>query len=263
MTHLIVCSDRWKERITFTGFISSIVGLFILLTRTAMRSIKYHVLILGGKMNTELPEFCMKKSAKISGRNAALFASVLFSTASALAQLIPPGPGNGWIPFGDAHWVLEDTLLVQNAPGNNWNPSGAYDILGGINVGSSYTFTADFMTDTGISLTITAPIGLEMQFENSSGVIINTLGGFNYFAPVENTWYEGNVTGTAPAGAASIVLTVLFMDNGQTTTEDVYFKNMSLTPLPSPEPSCYALMALGFVFWGLRRQQLTGFHFKK
>jgi hypothetical protein len=197
----------------------------------------------------------MKKLAKFSSC-IALFASLLFSASHTFAQAIPPGPGNGWIPFGEAYWVNNDTLLAQNAPGNNWNPSGAYDALGGVNPGWQYTLSTDYMTDTGISLTTSAPIGLEMAFENSSGVNIDTVGGQNFSAPVKNTWYAGSVSGPAPVGAASVVVYALFMDNGQVTTEDVYFQNLSLTPLPMPEPSCLALMALGFGFFGLRRHQL-------
>ena len=122
----------------------------------------------------------MKMLAKFFGCTAVLVAAFPFSVSHGLAQAIPAGPGNGWIPFGEAYWVNNNTLLAQNAPGNNWNQSGAYDVLSGINDGSPYTFTADFMTDTGISLTTTGSIGLEMMFENSSGVNIDTVGGLNY-----------------------------------------------------------------------------------
>ena len=181
----------------------------------------------------------------------------LFGASNILAQTqtVNVGPGEGWTLFGGASWVGNNTILAQNAPNNDWVNSGGYEIISGVNVGSQYTFTTDYMTDTGISLSMFNPVCLLLTFENSSWVNIGTVengygfdsGGYDYSAPAMNTWYEGSVSGTAPLGATSVVVYAFFIDDNQTTTENVYFQNMSLTPLPTPEPTTYVLMVLGLI----------------
>ena len=47
----------------------------------------------------------------------------------------------------------------------------------------------------------------------------------------------------APAGATEAEVYLFFMDNGQTTVDQLYFDNASL--VPTPEPSTLALIGLG------------------
>ena len=199
----------------------------------------------------------MKNLIRIQGCCATIAAALLFIAANTLAQTptVNVGPGDGWTLFGGASWVEGNTILAQNAPNNNWNNSGGYEIVNGISVGLQYTFTTDYLTDTGISLTSFNPVCLLLTFENSSWVNIGTVeygygydsGGYNYFAPAKDTWYEGSVSGTAPVGATSVVAYAFFIDDGQTTTENIYFQNMSLTPLPTPEPTTSAVMVMGLI----------------
>ena len=199
----------------------------------------------------------MKELAKFFGSNCVFAAFVLCSAFSTYSQTktVNVGPGEGWTLFGGATWAGSNTILAQLPGYSAYSSSGGYEILTGVNVGTTYTFDTLYETDTGISLTGFDPVCLLLTFENSSWVNIGTVeygygndsGGFNYSAPVEDLWYEGSVSGTAPVGATSVIVFALFVDANNFTTEDVYFNDMSVTPLPTPEPTTYALGLMGLV----------------
>jgi hypothetical protein len=207
----------------------------------------------------------MNKIPQTPGCGAVLAATLLFVVSNSPAQTPSPnvGPGQGWTMFGDTSWVGSDTFVARNAPGSDWNPSGGYDIVTGVNPGSLYTFSLQYLTATGITLPGDS-VALMLTFENSSWVNIGTVesgygyanGGLHFSAPVENLWYPGSVSGTAPAGAVSLVAYAMFMDNGQTTTEDVYFTGMNIMPMPAPEPSAYGLVTVGLGLFALRKRRV-------
>jgi hypothetical protein len=182
------------------------------------------------------------------------------------------GENQGWATFGSSRSDMSasvdfpqsgtNSLLAVNGVGNNWNPQGAYQIVSGVTPGQTYTFSSYFLTDTGT--TYGTPVALQLGFGNFSGTSFVDLGsieagagnnvtwGFNGPAahpdgsgaiPSLDTWYQGSVSATAPAGATDAVMYLFFMDNGQTTTENVYFDTTTLTS--APEPSTLALLGMG------------------
>jgi hypothetical protein len=183
------------------------------------------------------------------------------------------GVDQGWATFGASQSDMSSSpiasphsggfsLLTVNNPGNNWNPQGAYQIVSGVNVGWTYTLSSYFLTDTGTSYG--TPVALQIGFGNFSGNNFVDLGTVEAGAgnnvswgfgdnnsqdgaiPSLNTWYSGSVSATAPAGATDAIVYVFFMDNGQTTPENVYFDDVSL--VPAPEPTTLALAGLGGAF---------------
>jgi hypothetical protein len=165
--------------------------------------------------------------------------------------LVPnAGVDQGWAAFGTA--ARSDmlasldyphggdyALLAQNAPGNNWNPVGVQQVVSGVMPGEVYYFSCWYMTDTGVIFA--TPVALELGFLDSAMVNIGITGGFNYSIPSNDTWYQGSVTATAPAGSAYAVVYAMFMDNAQQSFENVYFDDA----FPTPEPSSLALASVG------------------
>jgi hypothetical protein len=158
----------------------------------------------------------------------------------------PPWPGN-------------QALYVPSPAPGNYSPSGAYQVVapvGGIIAGAAYTYSGYFLTDTGT--TLANSVDLELGF-----LIAGPGNGFtdvgpdtaSSFAPVLNSWTQGTVTAVAPARAEYALVYALLVDGNQTSTEDVYFDNMSLTV---PEPSTLALLGMGLAaipFYFIRRQK--------
>jgi hypothetical protein len=151
-------------------------------------------------------------------------------------------------------------LLVQNAPGNNWNPAGAYQIISGITPYFLYTLSMCALTDTGTSWGPNS-VDLRLSFLDATLTDLGGTGGWN-IAPGNDTWTYTTISAPAPLGAQYAVVYAMFMDNGQTTTENVYFDNVFLTDMldpyyPYPEPSTLALVGMGLAvqFCFIRRRK--------
>jgi len=156
-------------------------------------------------------------------------------------------------------------LLEQNAPGNDWNPPIAYQVVSpidGINAENLFSFSIWYLSDTSFTGIFYPNVCIEMTFLNSSLNVIGTEenpggynGGFSYAIPDINTWYQGSISGTAPAGAEYAVVIAMFMDDAQTTTENVYFDNASLTLVPEPYSLALTGMGLTIPFYFFRRRK--------
>ncbi len=167
----------------------------------------------------------------------------------------------GWATFGisgqndmgsstDSPQAGNQALLEGNAPGNNWNPAGAYQIVSGVTVGTTYTFGGYYLADTALTGTFSTPVCFQLSFLDASlnnlGTVEtgagNSAGGFSYSVTSLDTWLYGSISATAPAGTAYAVVYAMFMDNGQTATDNIYFDSTSL--VAAPEPSMIALAGL-------------------
>lgn len=224
----------------------------------------------------------MKKFSKLIGIGIGVLAALAISASTAQAQnllvnpgfdtaqftpnpITVPGIGQGWALFGqtsqsdmfgspvDSPISSPYALLEQNAPGSNWAPAGAYQIVGGITAGTAYQFSIWAITDTGSTWGPT-PVDLQLSFNDASGtggtqtpIDLNpNNGSFNFGTSVANNangWVEYSVSATAPAGSQYAMVYAMFMDNGQTITENMYFDNASLIAIP--EPATLALLGLG------------------
>jgi len=179
------------------------------------------------------------------------------------------GENQGWATFGSSQSDMTASvdsplsgsfsLLAVNGLGNNWNPQGAYQIVSGVTPGQTYNFSSYFLTDTGTSYG--TPVALQLGYGSFTGSTFTDLGSVEGGAgnnvtwgfgdngsthgaiPSIDTWVQGSVSATAPAGATDAVVYLFFMDNGQTSTENVYFDNTALTV--APEPSTLALLGIG------------------
>ncbi|HMD53017.1 MAG TPA: PEP-CTERM sorting domain-containing protein, partial [Phycisphaerae bacterium] len=189
--------------------------------------------------------------------------------------ITPTGPGYvnaGWALDGETYWDSNnDVLLEQDTPGNNYNPDLAYQIVqpvGGFNVGDEYEFSGWFLTDTGITLS-DGGVGVEFGFRGAwNGTDYPTVGidateRYWIGASGLNTWTGFSLSEIAPVGAQYLIVYLQFLDDAQTSTEDVYFGNVSVgvpgpPPPPLPEPSTLALVGMGLSaipFYFIRRRK--------
>ena len=237
----------------------------------------------------------MKTFSKIIGSGIGVVAALAISASTAQAQnllvngdfenpagftanpITVPTIGQGWALFGqtsqsDMSSSPIDTpqsgsyaLLEQNAQGNNWNPAGAYQIVGGITAGTAYTFSIWAITDTGTTWGPT-PVDLQLSFNDSTGIggtqtptdLNPNNGSFNFGTSVANNangWVQYSVSATAPAGSEYAMVYAMFMDNGQATTENMYFDNASLVAIPEPATLALLSMGLAVPFYFIRRRK--------
>lgn len=180
------------------------------------------------------------------------------------------GVDQGWANFGAAQSDMssansypEDgnyTLLAQNGPGNNWNPQGTYQIVDGIVANDTYTLSAYFLQDSssGNTGTYGTPVAIQLGFGNLVGANwvadgpsytwgFGDNGSNDGSVAALDTWYNGSLTALAPDGATEAAVYLFYMDNGQTTVDQMYFDNASLTVASVPEPTTLALAGLGGV----------------
>lgn len=177
------------------------------------------------------------------------------------------GVDQGWALFGSAQSDMSSAvsspehgsfaLLAQNGVGNNWNPQGAYQIVDGIVAGTTYTLNSYYLIDSssGNTGTYATPYAEQINFGNLVGGTWTTVGtstatfGFGNASPSDgaaptlNHWYLESGSLAAPVGASEAEVYLFFMDNGQTTVDQMYIDNASLTP--APEPTTLALAGLG------------------
>jgi len=199
------------------------------------------------------------------------FESATGFTANPITTTSGPGSttgvGLGWALFGGAQSDMSSAvsspedgsfaLLAQNGPGNNWNPQGAYQIVNGITAGTTYNISAYYLVDSssGNTGTYATPFSVQLNFGNLVGGTWTTVGTGATFgfgnggptdgaAPVLNTWYHETGSLVAPAGASEAEVYLFYMDNGQTTVDQMYIDNASLTAVV-PEPTTLALAGLG------------------
>jgi hypothetical protein len=194
--------------------------------------------------------------------------------------ITPAGVNQGWATFGatgqndmfsspvDSPLSGGFALLEVNNPGNNWNPAGAYQILT-VSPGLTYNYSIWAITDTGSTWGPT-PVDLQLSFGDGSldsngnpattstptGISPNN-GSFSFGTSVANNanqWVQYSVTATAPANTQYAIVYAMFMDNGQTAAENMYFDNASLVVVP--EPATAALLGLAASFYFIRRRKV-------
>ena len=209
-----------------------------------------------------------------------------FEDASGFFPASPSGPSGlsgvdqGWALFHSANGLDDPiqsdmtfsidspengnyALLAQNAPGINWDPAGAYQIVSGVTAGELYTFGIRYLTDTSFTGNYDTPVMLNIRFLDASLNFLDFGGSsfgsgiYDYAdAPGIDTWTYSGFYATAPEGAEYVYVAAMFIDNGQTTTENLYFDNAVLWG-PTPEPSTLALVGTGLAvsFCFIRRRK--------
>lgn len=203
-----------------------------------------------------------------------------FSTPITISPPIGPSTiGAGWASLngsgtgtsqGISSYAGNPAYLVTMGAGDAADFTGPYQAVGaGVNgvtitAGQTYTATVSFLTTSGFGAsrsnwsgdpTVGAYLQLEFNSDTaglpqvgSTSSINNTGAGI-----LTDTWHTQSVSAVAPAGATVAEVYLAFMEDGtQTSPEDLYFANASLTTVP--EPASLALFGLGLSFILVRRR---------
>jgi PEP-CTERM motif len=226
----------------------------------------------------------MKTSIKTVGIGTVAMLALTTLTASAQNLLTDPNfdlgitapnpnPNGvpGWASFGGATFLPSGLALsgpnVLYTPdnGGGYSVPGSYQVFaatpGETFTFSGYIYTPNVLTPNGNDFAI-----LQLSFftgappNNYAGGTGTGTFGVNVGQPAggggvplpQGTWTIASITGTAPAGTASLGAYIL--DINADPTADFYFDNMSLTV--APEPSTLALLGIGLAvpFFARRRK---------
>ncbi|HVU27534.1 MAG TPA: carbohydrate binding domain-containing protein [Verrucomicrobiae bacterium] len=181
------------------------------------------------------------------------------------------GVNQGWATFGAGQSDMSSaasspesgtySLLAVNGPGNDWNPQGAYQIIDGIVAGQTYTLTAYYLIDSlsANTGTYTTPFDMSIHFGNLVGstwtdVTTDETGWSG--VPSLDTWVQASITITAPVGASEAAVYLFYMDDAQTTVDQMYMDNASLVAVPEPTTMALVSMGLAVPFYLLRRRKV-------
>lgn len=180
-----------------------------------------------------------------------------------LPVTLPIPPESGWVVFGGASYYSGYresgsiySLREVEGPGAFFYFIGAYQVLGGVSAGQTYTLTADCSTLTGLGGFPGAVI--ELYYADAAGnplQIVDTGTRTYFLPPAPDKWYTVSVTGTVPEGAVYLVPFLgFFMDGSQSSPVDLYWDKASLVLVPEPCSLVLLGMGLGIPFCLRRRQ---------
>lgn len=204
-----------------------------------------------------------------------------FSTPITITAPIEPNMiGDGWASLngsgsgtsqGISSYAGNPAYLVTMGAGDANDLAGPYQAVGAgvhgvtITPGQAYTATVSFLTTTGFGASrsdwsgnVAVGVYLKLVFNSDTAGLpqIGTAASINNTGAglLTDHWYSETVASVAPAGATVAEVYLAFMEDGtQTTPEDVYFQNASLTA--APEPASFALCVLGLPFLLMRRRK--------
>lgn len=227
----------------------------------------------------------MKLFTKVIGTSIGMAAALALSASTSYANLLtdpgfesgapgepnpillPGGAGGGWAVFNDAAYSTAQaesgtySVVESEGIGQAWNFAAAYQVIGGVTAGQSYTLTGDFMT-TAAPLSSYNPVFIQLTFFNAAGTDIGTVqtGGsgayaLQYGAASPNVWYTASVTATAPATAVYVAPYLAMMENGaNASAETIYWDNANMTLVPEPSTLALLGMGLSIPFYFFRRR---------
>jgi hypothetical protein len=226
----------------------------------------------------------MKLFTKVIGTSLGMAAALALSASTSYANLLtdpgfesgapgepnpillPGGAGGGWAVFNDAAYSTAQaesgtySLVESEGVASAWNFAAAYQVIGGVTAGQSYTLSGDYMATTALSAY--NPVYIQLTFFNAAGADVGTVqtGGvgdyaLQYGAASQNTWYTATVTATAPATAVYVAPYLAMMENGaNASAETIYWDNANMTLVPEPSTLALLGMGLSIPFYFFRRR---------